>query len=141
MEESKNSVMNVCQNAWESNILSLKAKANTNTKMKTEKEFLAFKLQWGKYEFALPVPTLGSGAADPDPRVPVEQTALQGGAVTEHLVGLHSILLWVSSCIQDDKDHTLVETSWTGNKSFKKKQRGIRFSVGNKSTLVSEIIP
>lgn len=67
-----------------------------------ETVFLAFKPQWGKDEFALPVPTLGSGAADPDPHVPVEQMALQGGAVTGHLMVLHSIFLWISSCIQAD---------------------------------------
>lgn len=95
-----------CQNSWGPSILSLEAKANA-TNMKTETVFLAFKPQWGKDEFALPVPTLGSGAADPDPRAPVEQTALQGGAVAGHLVGLHSILLWMSSCIQADRDHAL----------------------------------
>lgn len=132
----------ICQNSRGPNILSLKAKAST-TKVNTETVFLAFKSQWGKDEFALPVPTLGSGTADPDPHVPVEQMALQGGAVTGHLMVLHSIFLWISSCIQADKNHTscsLVEDSWTGNKSFKKKQRGIRFSLGNKSASVSEII-
>lgn len=53
-------MMNVCQNSWGPNILSLKTKANT-TKMKTETVFLAFRPQWGKDEFALPLLPLALG--------------------------------------------------------------------------------
>lgn len=110
--------MNVCQNSWGPSTLSLKAKGNT-TKMKTETVFLAFKPQWGKDEFALPVPTLSSG----------------------QLTQTHVYLLNKQPTGRGQITHcSLGETSWAGNKSFKKKQRGIRLSLGNKSASVSEII-
>lgn len=129
----------ICQNPWGSDILSWKAKANT-----TKKQCF--------------LPSNHSGAKM---NLPSLCLPLALGQLTQtHMCLLNKWpcreepWLGISWCcipffygfllayrlIKITQTVHLVEDSWTGNKSFKKKPREIRFSLCNKSASVSEII-